>query len=412
MHVTRPNDDGNWPAIDAGTFTDGNCLKQDLCAPQRRVMGWGQTRATYGQYHQDYTTPPFCLDHLRRVEEAKTQIRAIVEGLKEVPDEIMSDFLRLLAFRQTDKIFICGTGLKTVTMADSLFSNGFTVLNVGSTFIPTSKLTMNYLNHYLPTLMYQGYHSKKFTAGGTAEKSGGVSNFMPAGKFFAMTDIQTQQELSNANPALSAMYQAADFEKGGKFYAYGVMRGVGDWLFKVDPTPMRFINTSAGLLQRVWPYQNVNATVGQKPQFDPLYENATIQLSHVYARQARIVYTSNIEQVHPDMPFLSRSLNGRWTWKSPDAFQYMDPGTGSVCTYYNDKKNRGYFLGEFEAGMKTIYPEIEMWILHLREPQAVADLPNAATFNLPAPYLTPASLAGKYQDLAPYNPGCDTSEEI
>ena len=157
----------------------------------------------------------------------------------------------------------------------------------------------------------------------------------------------------------------------------------------------------------MWPYQNTSATVGKKPVFDPLYETANYQLSHVYARQARIVYTSAIDQVHPDMPFLARSLNGRWTWKTPDVFQYLDLNTGGTCTYYNDKKNRGYFLGEFETGMKTVYPEIELWILHLREAQAVADLPNASTTNLPAPLST-----GAYQSLAPYNSGCDTSEEI
>jgi hypothetical protein len=242
--------------------------------------------------------------------------------------------LRLLALRQADTIYIAGSGFKTVTVADSIFTNNYTRINVnGSGNLPTSKLTMQYLNHYLPTLMYKGYHANKFTAGGTAEKSGGVANFMPAGKFFCLTDIQTQQELSNANPALSAMYQAADFEKGGKFFAYGVMRGVGDWLFKVDPTPMRFINTSAGILLRVWPYQNVAATIGKKPQFDSLYENAPYQLSHVYARQARQVFTSNVEQVNPDMPFLARSLNGRWTWKTPDAFPYFDINSGSTCTY-------------------------------------------------------------------------------
>lgn len=406
IHVTRPNDDGNWPAVNAGTFTSGNCLQQDLCAPQRRVMGWGVERSTYGQYHQDYTTPPFCLDHLRRVEEAKTQIRAIVEGLKEVPDEIMSDFIRLLALRQANTIYVAGSALATTTVTSAIFNSTFTTI---TSTLPTSKLTMQYLNHYMPTLLYQGYFNKKFLAGGTAEiavKAG--RNIMPAGKLFCMTDLQTQAEITNANPALTGMYVSADFDKGGKYFDYGVMAGCGNWLFKVDPTPMRFVNKSGTTLSRVWPYENVSTTVGKKPQFSTLYETANYQLSHVYARQARQIYTSSIEQIHPDMPFLSRTLNGRWAWKNPDAFQYFDINSGSTCTYYNDKHNRGYFLGEFECGMKTIYPEIELWILHLREAQAVADLPNVATVALPAPI----NASGAYQQLSPYNPGCDTSDEI
>jgi hypothetical protein len=185
------------------------------------------------------------------------------------------------------------------------------------------------------------------------------------------------------------------------------MGGCGNWLFKIDPQPMRFLHLGSGVLQRVRPYQNVAATVGKKPQFDTLYEQATIQLSHVYARAARRVYTGDITSVHPDMPFAARNLMGKWTWKQPDAFLYTDPESGSQCTYYNDKKNRGYFLGEFETGMKTIYPEIEMWVLHLREAQAVTDVPLAVTFNNPAP-----NSDGTYQRLTPYNAGCDTSDEV
>lgn len=400
IHVAMDNDDGCWDAMDAGSWTDGDCLKQDMCAPTRLEIGWGSTRSNYGKFHRDYKTKPFCMDHLRHVEEARAQLGAIVEGLKELPDQIVSSFIKLLSVRQADYIHICGTALAKVTVSDSIFTNSCTRINLGSSGnLPTSKLTMQYLNHFAPTLMYKGYFNKKFLSGG--------DSLQPAGKFQVMTDIQTQQELTNANPALANMYHAADFAKGGKFFAYGVMGGAGDWLFKVDPVPLRFIALANGVLNRVWPYQNVAATVGQKPQFDPLYENAPYQLSHVYARQARQIFTGDITSVHPDMPFLSRNLMGKWSWKTPDAFQYTDPATGGVCTYYNDKKNRGYFLGEYELGMKSIYPEIEMWILHLREPQAVADVPNVSTFNNPAPFSATA-----YQDLAPYNPGCDTTEEV
>lgn len=401
IHVMMDNDDGCWDVMDSSTFTNGNCLKGDMCAPTRQEIGWGSTRSNYGKYHRDYTTKPFCMDHLRHVEMAREQLGAIVEGLKELPDQIMGAFLKLLTLRQADFLYVCSASnnFPKVTMSDSLFTNNCTRINLSSsTNIPTSKLSMQYLNHFAPTLALKGYFNKKYLEG---DKGMGL-----VGKYQVMTDLQTQQELSNANPALSAMYMAADFEKGGKFFKYGVMGGVGDWLFKVDPMPLRFLAVGNTLF-RVWPYQNVNATVGQKPQFDPTYENAPYQISHVYARQARVVQNGKTASVHPDMPFLTRNLMGKWSWKSPDAFQYRDPATNTLCTFYNDKKNRGYFLGDYEAGMKSIYPEIEMHILHLREPQAVADVPNATTFTNPAPFSATA-----YQDLAPYNPGCDTSDEV
>jgi hypothetical protein len=368
-------------------------------------IGWGSTRSTYGKYHRDYKTKPFCLDHLRHVEEAREQLAAIVAGLKELPDQVQSTFQKKLALRQSDVITVCSAAntFPTVTVSDSIFSNSCTRIALGSTTnLPTSKLSMQFLNHFAPTLMYKGYFNKKFLSG--------KESISPAGLFTIMTDIQTQQELTNANPALSQMYQTADFMKGGKFFAYGVMGGCGNWLFHVDPQPLRFISLGGGVIQQVRPYQNVSATVGKKPKFDPLYENAQYQFSHVYARAARRIYTGDITSVHPDMPFLGRNLMGKWTWKQPDAFQYTDPGTGTICTYYNDKKNRGYFLGEFETGMKSIYPEIEMWILHLREAQAVVDVPLAGT--LPSPFPPVPNSDGTYQSLKPYNPGCDSSEEL
>jgi len=400
IHVAMDNDDGCWDVMNAGAFTDGNCLQTDMCNPTRLEIGWGTERNNYGKFHRDYKTKPLCMDQIRHVEEARAQLAAIVDGLKALPDQIVSGFIRLLAVRQADFIHSCGASFVKTTVSPSIFTNNCTRINLGSSNnLPTSKLTMQYLNHFAPTLMYKGYFNKRFLAGG--------DSMQPAGKFQLMTDIQTQQELTNANPALSNMYQAADFAKGGKFFAYGVMGGCGDWLFKVDTTPLRFIALANGVLNRVWPYINVPSTTGIKPQFDPLYENAPYQISHVYSRAARVVYTGDITRVHPDMPFLNRNLMGKWTWKQPDAFLYTDPATNQQCTFYNDKKNRGYFLGEYELGMKTIYPEIEMEVLHLREPQAVADVPNASSFNNPAPFS-----ATSYQSLAPYNPGCDTTEEV
>lgn len=401
ISVSMDNDDGCWDQMNAGTFTDGTCLQQDMCNPTRNVIGWGSTRNTYVKYHRDYVTSPFCLDYLRHVEMAKQQIAGIIEGLKALPDQINSSFIRLLALRQSDVINICSAAnsFPTVTVTSSIFTNNCRRINLGnSNKVPTSKLSMQYLNHFMPTLMYKGYFDKQFTTG----TPGG-----PPGKFQIMTDLQTQQELCNANPALTTMYNTADFQKGGKFFAYGVMSGCGDWLFKVDQEPMRFLHLGSGVLERVRPYQNVAATIGKKPQFDPLYEQATIQMSHVYLRPARQIFVGDITAINPEMPFAARDLMGKWSWKSPDAFQYTDPNTGGVCTYYNDKHNRGYFLGEFEGGMKTIYPEAEMWICHLREAQAVTDVPLAVTFNNPAPLST-----GLYQSLTPYNSGCDTSSEI
>lgn len=400
VHVTVPNDDADWEAYtvedDSNSgVTNGPCAAtvNAYCDPARKFTGWGSTRSTYYTYHQDYMSPVFCFDQLRHVEEAIQQLDVIVAGHKKLPNEIISTFLRKQSLWKSDTVYICGSGLKWLsgnTGATAAFPTFPTTRRIAlgsANYLPTSKLTMQYLNHYFPALMYKGYHDQQF---------------IPEAKFEVMTDIQAAQELCNANPALAGMYNSADFTKGGKFYQFGAMMGCGNALFHVDTTPLRFYHIGGGILQEVVPFQNVAATTGKKPQFDPYYEAAPYQIYHVYSRACREIHVGDITSVNGEMKFgLARSLNGKWSWKSPDYFKALDPLSGEVKEYNNDKHNKGYFLGEFEMGIKTIYPEIEMMILALREPQAVADVPRAA--DVVWPDAQTASTAGTiYQQTLPY----------
>src|SRR2546425_1457194 len=99
---------------------------------------------------------------------------------------------------------------------------------------------MPFLMRQIEPLQLQGYFDGEFT---------------PAGTFKLITDLQSQYELAQGNPALTQMYDAADFEKGGKFYKYGVMAGVGNFLIAIHPYLPRFNHVGNGVLQRVWPYQ-------------------------------------------------------------------------------------------------------------------------------------------------------------
>lgn len=380
VHVTVPSDDGNWEAINS------DACATNICDPGRVMTGWGSTRNTYTKYHRDYQSPVFCFDQLRHVEEAVQQLEGIIKGHRKIPDQVSSDFIRLRSLQGADKLYICGSALTELTVGSGVtFPTTRQINLLSSANLPTSKITMPYLQHYAPQLLYKGYFDQEF---------------VPDGKFLMFGDIQSIMELCNANPALTQMYNAADFAKGGKFFQFGAMTACGNFIFKVDPTPLRYQRLNgSGLLGQVLPYQNVAATVGKKPQFDPNYELAPYQLFHIYARAARKVFIGDAgTPVSKDMPFMTRNLAGKWSWKNPDYFRATDPNTGTVCEYQNDKKNKGYFLAEFEMGFKAEHPEIEMWILAKREAAAVSDLPTAAT----AP-----DANTMYQTLTPYNgPWC------
>lgn len=380
VHVSMPNDAGDWEQIDAGACA------MNICDPQSRQIDWGSTRASLNRFRRRWKTRIFCLDQLRNVEEAQAQLEAIWKGLTMVPEFVNANWIKYQQALGANVLYICGSAGLTVTPNAATFGGGLTTINLGSTaFLPTSKLQVPYLMTRIPQLQYDGYFDGDFT---------------PTGKFQLITDIQSAFELANGNPALAAMYDAADFEKGGKFYQYGAMMGVGNFLMKIDPYPARFQHIGNGVLQRIWPFQNIPATVGLKPVFDPNYELAQYQISSLPHRLAREVYVGEIPSIHPQMKFGSRDLYGKWNWINDAFLQAFDPNSGAACTMENPVRNKGYFLADFEAGMRNVRPELEAVILHLREPQGVADLPRAAAAN---PMI--------YQSLLPYNSFCDSNAE-
>ena len=381
VHVTDPNDDGCWDIVTmGGNGTETGC--DALCAPGRKVVGFGSTRYTYEKAHRDYTTPPVCYDQMRDVEEIIAQLAARMEGLKELPDAIVSGYLRMRSLQLADVIHIAGSADLSVDVTAGMFTNNCTRIDLGGAGnLPTSKLSLQYLDNHSEDLLYNGYFKK---------------DFMPQGLYAITSDFQTHRDLAQQNPALNSMWALPDFDKGGKYFEYGMMaKAIGSWKFKLDPEPMRFQHLGSGVLQRVRAYDNVPTTVGKRKQFATAYKNAPYQLFHVYNRNASTVFNADISPVNPEMKFnMARSMLGRWSWKSPDYFTFTDPTNGQVCSYQNDKGNYGYMLGEYELGMVTDYPEIEMWILALREPQGVVNVPRCAAI--------PSLVT---QTLSPYNSG-------
>jgi hypothetical protein len=429
VYVTRPNDPGLWTQ-----FVADPCIGTP-CDTPRQYIGHGVDQLRYDVYERNYQTPVFCLDQLNTVEEGIAKMAAIAQGYQDLPEEICSDFLRVLTLRKagttamgaglwlcgpqdasgnpvnisiTDNMFAVSQGEALVVSRNSLLinlnaNNELSALGYNTTALLAAalgQLTMEYLANQQEDLAANGYHDREW---------------MVEGKFSITTDQTTRRRLLVANPALTQMYSAADFAKGGAFYSYGITAGCGDWLFKEDKAQMRFRfrgdmdgkNFSGGALpnavwvEQVWPFENVAATFGLKPIYSAAWKNAPIRLYHVYNRDARIIYVADIVSVNDEMKFgLARSFMGKWTWHSPDYFNALDPNTGVLCAFQNDKKNKGYWLGEYRMGEKTIYPEIERLIFALGEPQPYVRVPRSNT----APS-APTSTTD-YQHLIAYNALC------
>jgi hypothetical protein len=390
VHVAMPNDGGDWEQMDAGA------CNMNICDPQVRQIDWGVERKSFFKFRRSYKTRIICLDQIRHVEEAANQLEAIWKGLAKVPEYIIADWMKFQMVQGANLIYICDSTVAPFLPTPSTFTSGLNTINLGSSAnLPGSKLQMPFLMRQVEPLMLQGYFDGSFT---------------PAGTFKVVTDIQSQYELCQGNPALSAMYDAADFEKGGKFYKYGVMAGCGNFLFAIHPYLPRFNHVGNGVLQRVWPYQNLGTTVGLSPTVDAQYANATYQISGIVHRKARTVYVGEIPSIHPRMQFGSRDLFGKWSWINDAYLEGFDPNTGVVCKVENPRRNKGYFLADFEAGVQNTRPELEAMILHKREPQGIVNLPRAAT-DVVWGSAGVMGGTGQYQSLLPYNAFCDPQGE-
>jgi len=429
VYVTRPNDPSIW-----NQFTADPCVGNP-CDPQIGYLGHGVDQLRYDEYNKDFRTPVFCLDQLNTIEEGVQKMAAIAEGYKKLPEIIMSDFMRLYVLRKagtnatqsglwlagvqdasgnpvaidvSDNMFAVAQGQSGVTSVNTLFINlnangGLTALGITTTTLLQSnmrQLTMEYLKNQQSNLAANGYHDREW---------------LMAGKFSITVDADTRSRLLVSNPALTQMYSAADFAKGGAFYSLGVTDGCGDWLFKEDKEQMRFRfrgdmdgkdfngNSLSGAvwIEQIWPFQNVAATYGNKPVFSNDWKIAPIRLFHCYNREARTNYVGEVTSINSEMKFgLARSLMGKWKWYSPVMFNAQDPNTGLVCTYDNHKMNKGFWEAEFRLGMKTVYPECELVVLALGEPQPYIRKPNTTT-----PPFGPLT-GSDYQNNLSYNENC------
>ena len=431
VYVTRPNDPGLW-----SQFTADPCVGNP-CDQPRQYIGHGVDQLRYDRYKREYQTPVFCLDQLDTIEEGIAKMAAIAAGYQDLPEMICSDFLRVLTLRKagtvaqgaglfmaglsdasgnpiaidmSDNMFAVSLGQSPVNSNNSLLINlnangGLTAQSITHTSDLTGTsglgmLSMEYLANMQEDLAANGYHNR---------------DWLVDGKFSITVDATTRRRLLVANPALTQMYSAADFAKGGAFYSYGVTTGCGDWLFKEDRMQMRFRFradldgkdlsgnplSNAIWIEQVWPFENVAATFGLKPVYSFAWKNAPIRLYHVYNRDAREIFVGDVTSVNDEMKFgLARSFMGQWSWKSPDYFDAVDPNTGVKCSFNNDKRNKGYWLGEYDLGEKTVYPEIERLVLALGEPQQYVRIPRTNT-----PSSAPTSKTD-YQSLLAYNAQC------
>lgn len=381
VHVGAPDLSQAWDKFD----TQSTDCVSNACNPQAISVGWGSTRKTYDRERKRYETNVLCFDQMNTRAKAKQQLAEIIKGIKDLTKMIWSDYIRRNSLMLSPTLNICGSGRATVTLDPTMFTGGMATIQLGSDgLLPTSNLTIQYLQRFYEPLQGNGYFKSKY---------------VPNGVFKLITDPITTQQLIEGNPALTSLFKFDDFMKGGQLFKYGMSKGIGNFGISWDMFPARFypLNDGKGTLRRVWPYVNGPATIGIKPIFNQAWVDAPIQYSPIWHPEAMKRAVPELVSVHPEMPFLTRDLGGKWNFTGPqsDTIVVTNPTTRTTCVIDNKARNQGLWWADFESGFRFEYPEWTAPILHLREPGCVVD--NVPCSTAP-PYVV--------QDYSDFNPVC------
>lgn len=370
-------------------LSDTNSCVENACAPTEKLIGWGSTRKTYNRERESIRTNVLCFDQIDSKAKAREQFTQIIRGLKETTKIINSNWLRLWALRGCETLNICGSALLTETVNSALLGTNCNELHLPPGSLPTSKLTIPYLDTFQEPLQFEGYFKMEY---------------IPGGMFKLITDTITARQLREGNPDLQQYFRFSDFTKGGELFKRGISSAVGNYAIAFDNYPLRFQRVSGGLLQRVFPYDNVAATIGIKPEVNTAYTNAAYQISFIWHPEAMRALFASLEEVNPEMPFLVRNLAGKWNFSVDPVLvtTTFNPATGlnETCTIDNKRRNQGLWWADFDGGIRYERPELVRAILHLREPggSCVVDDPLCGS--------VPASVV---QDYDAGNDLCDES---
>lgn len=380
IHVGAPDMSQAWAQFDTseGNFVgyrDGQASASCVTwAPNEIAVGWGSERTTFNPYKQSYTTNPLLFDQIDTRAKAKEQMAEIIKGVKEMTRMIQSDWLRTASLLFNPNLYVCGAGFDPgtpVTVAAGGFTGQCLEVDIGGIAnLPTSELTAQYLQRFYEPLQFEGYFKSKY---------------VPNGVFKLITDPITSQQLVQMNPSLADKWKFETFQKGGELFKYGMSSGIGNFGIQWDAFPMRFYWGNSGRLRRVWPYINVPTTIGIKRKVATEYIRAPYQVSQVWHPEAMVRYVPNLQPVHPEMPFLTRDLGGKWSFLGGNkdktiVVRTVDVNGNPTQTVVDNKRgNIGLFWADFENAPEFQRPELVRNVLHQREPGCVTDMPACST---------------------------------
>ena len=354
VHVQQPDYLTPWQRIRAGSGDAGDPECGNPCEPPRTLVGFGTTRDSAFMQQKDLQSQPWCLQQMRGVPHIGQQIAEIYKILRMMPTAFIGDFLRTRFTSYHDTLQIAGSSVGTFAITSANTDENLTTINLGSTAnLPTSKLTLTYLEYLSQQLGMNGYD----------QNSG-----LPAGMRNLVTHSRTYQQLVGTNPELRSQIYPQAIGALSPLYKVGVglnANPFGPWSPTFDEKQVRFQTNGNGLLQRVLPYLNTTATTGGKPIVNPAWFNARYAISYILHPKAAILYTPAPKKIHESVPSVNTAMFGKWRFVNPEGLIQWSNPDGTTCTKQNDMQFWFYWLCHLEAGFRYDQRELVMPILHL-----------------------------------------------
>ena len=362
FHRVQPDLSGAWENVTA----DG-CVGTP-CDPSETEIGFGYTQEQYSLQTKSYKTQLFCFDLIMSADRAKEQFSHLINILKDSSSIIVSDRMKTEAFRIAGNKVLTGLTGTGVNIPFTYTSTG-NLITMTPNALPDSILTIDILQRWVQPLILEGY---------------GGANPLPNQMFELVTDMETAWNLREGNSSLTNSFQFTDFAQGGQLYKYGITDAIGNFGIRVDPAPMRFIET-AGTLHRVFPYENGAAAGGYggsgiKGNVNQDYIDAPYQIDFIHHRMAMKSLTRSTEQINSMMPFAQRDFGGNW--------QFVMDNLGADangCVIENKRRNKGMFIADYSMATKPERPEWEVAILSARQRSCATVVAKCAEF-VPATY--------------------------
>lgn len=321
--------------------------------PGSQFISGGTTRDQYFTENKVLKSQLWSLDQLRTIPNLAGQIREMYRNIRRIPMGFTSDYLRTRFLSYNDTLYVCGASFTEVPLNSSNIDANANVIELGAFGnLPTSDLTLTYLNYYQQSLGMKGYD---------------IDSGMAKGMRSLVTHQRTYQRLVGLNPEVKAQLHLQGVKDVSPLYQIG--QGVnadpfGSFAPTFDDHQLRYQDAGNGLLTRVLPYINVSATTGLKPQINPAYLNARYGISYILHPKAATLFTPKPKKVHEMIPTVNSAMWGTWDYINDKVLQYVNQD-GTTCTINNELQWFFYWLCYLELGFKYEQRPLVVPILHL-----------------------------------------------